>query len=89
MESIRRPPIPVNRPGRLLIRAVTYATPLTVPVVASGGRETAEGIAFLVGFLSPWLVLLLCEPGEREQRALLILMWFWLVLALLPVLMMD
>ena len=37
----------------------------------------------------PLVVLLLGRPSEREQRILVILMWFWLVVFALPALTMD
>ena len=87
--AIIQPPIRLNESIRLLIRVLAYATPLILPAVASGGRETLEGWVFLTGFFSSYLVLLLCQPREFEQHVLAILLWFWLAVALLPVLMMD
>lgn len=87
--STIRPPIRLSQPQRLLLRAAAYVPPLVLPLVAVGDRESARGLVFLVGFLSLWLVFILCQPRPLEQRILVLLMWFWVLVSFLPVLMMD
>jgi hypothetical protein len=83
------PPLRLNPTSQFLIRGIAYALPFALPVVGSGGREALQGILGLVGSLSVGVVLVLGRPAVREQRLLIILAYFWLIVLILPALVMD